>query len=385
MVQIDDLSLRDMAKPGAVRHPLYQFIVADVIEKIRNGEYAAGDQLASVGALCHHYDVAPATAHRSVRLLDRLGVVRTVPRKGVYIVGVPSPPAVKASPQVQRVILVDSIANRRSRKSETTASRGFSDGTAEAIVRYCRQNSMSLEFQFIPTDASAAPRIYFTPRSGDAIIAIGAGVSAALLSHMATPNVPSVLIDAAAPNAHCVLTDNYEGMYQVITHLHERGHRNVALGYCFETRAANSTNENERREGFLHHARVAGMRTTVIDSGEWDDLFVMLDGPAAPTAVVFTRDVAAVEFINRARKRGLDVPGDISVIGFDDWAQDATVMQELTTVHVEIEKLGEAAVEMVMNPPSNRSRLFHWRRVRPSFISRSSVANLISSSSESPR
>lgn len=184
MVQIDDLSLRDMAKPGAVRHPLYQFIVADVIEKIRSGEYAAGDQLASVGALCHHYDVAPATAHRSVRLLERLGVVRTVPRKGVYVVGVPSPPAVKASPQVQRVMLVDSIANRRSRKSSMPVSRGFADGTAEAIVRYCRQSGTPLEFQFIPTDASAAPRIFFKPRSGDAIIAIGAGVSAALLSHL---------------------------------------------------------------------------------------------------------------------------------------------------------------------------------------------------------
>lgn len=382
MVQVNKIAAAGQA--DAARQPLYRFIVDDVVEKIRSGEYAPGEQLASIGALCHHYDVAPATAHRSVRMLERMGMVRTVPRKGVYVVGVPAPPPVKATPSVQRVLLVDSIANRKSRR-RLHSSRGFSDGTAEAIVRACRQDGIPLEFHFIPTDTSATPRIFFTPQAGDGIIAIGAGVSAALLSHMATPNVPSVLIDAAAPNAHCVLTDNHDGMYQIVSHLHAHGHRRVALGYCFETRVANTTNENERRDGFVHHASVAGMHTTVVDSGEWDDLFALLEGPDAPTAFAFTRDFAAIEFIRMARKRGHDVPRDISVVGFDDWASNAADLDMLTTVHVEIEQLGQVALDMVRNPPPMRSRLYHWRRVKPRLVNRSSVASVHPSASVDPR
>jgi len=226
--------------------------------------------------------------------------------------------------------------------------------------------------------------VYFTPKSGDAIIAIGAQVSIALMSHLETPNVPSVMVDAAAANAHCVLTDNYDGMYQVVTHLAEMGHRDVVLAGCFASRVVNSTNENERRDGFLHHAVHAGMNVVVVESGEWDELFAALESPRRPTAVAFTRDVAAVEFIHRARRLDYDVPGNISVIGFDGWASDRETLAELTTVRVDFEAMGRTAVSMILEPRVIRGKLFRWQRVRPRLIVRDSVSRLASSTLKSP-
>jgi DNA-binding LacI/PurR family transcriptional regulator len=355
--------------------PLYQVIVDDVIQKVRNGDLAPGDQLGSLAHLCDHYGVALATAHRSVTDLVKQGVIKTIPRKGAFVVGVPTPPAVEQSASVRRIVLVESTTYLKARSAETNKNN-FSDGTVEAIVNVCRQYQIPMEFQFIPVDPSAAARIFFTPRSGDAIIAVGAGVSIALLSHLATPNVPSVLVDAAVPNAHCVLTDNYLGMYQVASHLHACGHRRVGVGVCYATRGANTTNENERRDALLHHARIAGMQASVMESGDWDALFNLFRTRLRPSAMVFTRDVAAIEFIRRARQRGMRVPQDISVVGFDNWGGDAPELQELTTVRVDVEAMGKAAVELVLNSQVANSNFYHWQRVAPMLIHRASVANV---------
>jgi GntR family transcriptional regulator, arabinose operon transcriptional repressor len=385
MVQMTKPSFGPPARIPQDERPLYQVIVDDVIQKIHEGQYAAGDQLGSLGDLCAHYDVSMATAHRSISELAKMGVIKTIPRKGAYVVGVPAPPAVKQAEQVQRVILVESLNQRRLKRAAAPGLAGFTDPAVDAIIRVCRHEQIPLEFQFIPVDATAAQRVFFTPRSGDAIIAVGCGVSVALLSHLSTPNVPSVVIDAAAPNAHCVLTDNYAGMHQVVRHLHDAGHRKVALGVCFISRGANSTNENERRDALLHHARLSGLNVATVDSGNWEDLFKTLSAPDNCTAVVFTRDDPALEFIKLARARGLRVPEDVSVVGFDDWAQHPELLNELTTVHVDVAQMGQVATEMVLNPPPNRSQFYVWRRVAPTLVVRSSVANIPVSSAQATR
>jgi DNA-binding LacI/PurR family transcriptional regulator len=376
MIQSDEFVSSSTA--GRRHRPLYQSIVDDVVQKIRSGQYVAGEQIVSVADMCAHYDVSIATAHRSMSELAQMGAIKTIPRKGAFVVGVPAPPAVDEAAAVSRIVLVESVVQRRRVASSARKPANFSSPAVDAIVRACRHEQLQIDFQYIPPDPSAPARVFFSPRSGDAIIAMGAQVSVTLVSHLTTPNVPSVMIDAALPSAHCVLTDNYDGMRQVVEHLSEHGHRRVLLASCFATRIANCTNENERRDALLLHARSAGMQAAVVDSGDWDELFAALDGDLSPTAVVFTRDIGAVEFIKLARARGYDVPRDVSVVGFDDWASDPQIMAELTTVRVHVEQMGQEAMDLVLNPPAQRSALFQWRRVQPTLMPRATVARLVS-------
>ncbi|WP_291843526.1 LacI family DNA-binding transcriptional regulator [Maricaulis sp.] len=71
----------------------------------------------------------------------------------------------------------------------------------------------------------------------------------------------------------------------------------------------------------------------------------LLDNGAAPTAIFASNDDMAAGAITRIHQCGLDVPGDISVVGFDDTAAAATIWPPLTTIRQPIREMANAAIE----------------------------------------
>ena len=67
-----------------------------------------------------------------------------------------------------------------------------------------------------------------------------------------------------------------------------------------------------------------------------------------PTAVVCASDVLALAVLIAARSLGLEVPGDVSVIGFDDSPLAALASPELTSVRVDYAEFGEAATAALL-------------------------------------
>ena len=74
----------------------------------------------------------------------------------------------------------------------------------------------------------------------------------------------------------------------------------------------------------------------------------MLDLPDPPTAFFAFNDNTAVSVIHAARARGLRVPEDLSVVGFDDSEQAAIVTPPLTTVRQPLAELGRMAVSVLL-------------------------------------
>ena len=67
------------------------------------------------------------------------------------------------------------------------------------------------------------------------------------------------------------------------------------------------------------------------------------------TGMICASDVLALGSIRAARRLGLDVPGDVSVVGFDDSALMTCTDPPLTTVRQPIEMMGQAAVDLLVN------------------------------------
>jgi DNA-binding LacI/PurR family transcriptional regulator len=67
-----------------------------------------------------------------------------------------------------------------------------------------------------------------------------------------------------------------------------------------------------------------------------------------PTAIVCASDALAIEAVAAARAAGLDVPGDVSVVGFDDSALGALASPALTSVRVDYGEFGEAAAQALL-------------------------------------
>jgi LacI family transcriptional regulator len=74
----------------------------------------------------------------------------------------------------------------------------------------------------------------------------------------------------------------------------------------------------------------------------------LLSRPSPPSAIFASNDDMAAAAISVAHRRGLTVPGDLSVVGFDDTSLATTVWPELTTVRQPISAMAEAALELLL-------------------------------------
>jgi DNA-binding LacI/PurR family transcriptional regulator len=143
------------------------------------------------------------------------------------------------------------------------------------------------------------------------------------------------------------------GVEQAVDHLFELGHRDITYVHGEKMPSA-----DVRRQGYLRSMAGHGLPPHVLatSDGYIEESGVeaaksLLQGGALPTAVVAGNDHAALGLIHALLQAGVDVPGDVSVTGFDDSRIANLSYVALTTIHQDGEQLGrlaaEAAVERI--------------------------------------
>ena len=95
---------------------------------------------------------------------------------------------------------------------------------------------------------------------------------------------------------------------------------------------------------------------------------------ARPTAIFASNDEMAVGIIDAASAAGIAIPGDISLVGFDDNAIARTVRPRLTSVRQPLEEMGEAACQLLIDSSRQFSRAGQHRQVPFQIMERDSVA-----------
>jgi LacI family transcriptional regulator len=95
---------------------------------------------------------------------------------------------------------------------------------------------------------------------------------------------------------------------------------------------------------------------------------------ARPTAIFASNDEMAVGIIDAANAAGIAIPGDISVVGFDDNAIARTARPRLTSVRQPLEEMGEAACQLLVDRIRHSSRADQHKQVPFEIVERESVA-----------
>jgi DNA-binding LacI/PurR family transcriptional regulator len=157
-----------------------------------------------------------------------------------------------------------------------------------------------------------------------------------------------VLVNRRINDTSAVLLDSAGGMRQALEHLVALGHRKI--GYL--SGPAQSWSNAERRRGL----RMEGLspRPEIVELGlfaprfEAGQVAADLVVAARLTAVVAFNDLMALGVLSRLADRGINVPGDISVVGFDDIPMAAMSTPKLTTVALPLELAGRAAIELML-------------------------------------
>ena len=167
--------------------------------------------------------------------------------------------------------------------------------------------------------------------------------------------IPFAILDPAgdpAPDVPSVGSANWSGGLMATRHLIELGHRRIAAitgpedmmcslarvdGYRSAMNAANlPIDPNWIRFGDFH------------PTGGESHARDLLAAAEAPTAIFAGSDLQALGVIAAAREAGLSVPGDLSVVGYDDIALARWLSPQLTTVHQPLRRMGEEAARLVM-------------------------------------
>jgi LacI family transcriptional regulator len=168
-------------------------------------------------------------------------------------------------------------------------------------------------------------------------------------------NFPFVLIDHQGTGHDCpaVGATNWQGGYNATEYLIKLGHERIG----FITGSMDLGCAADRLEGYRSALRTYHLPDTpeLIYEGTFfqPDGFagasVLLDLPVPPTAIFASNDVMAMGVMDAVRDRGLRVPADISIVGFDDIPQASLVHPALTTVNQPLEKMGRVATQMLLD------------------------------------
>ena len=174
---------------------------------------------------------------------------------------------------------------------------------------------------------------------------------------------PVVAVDphTGPSNLPAVAADNLQGARLAVDHLLALGHRRIGM----ITGRPDLISAQLREQGYrdAHAAagvpvdeellRPGGYVTERSRQAAWD----LLNLADPPTAVFAANDLSALATLEVALERGIRVPGQLSVVGFDNVPESALSRPSLTTVQQPIRQMGHAAVEMLVRLISGQELL----------------------------
>ena len=158
--------------------------------------------------------------------------------------------------------------------------------------------------------------------------------------------VVSAATGYARPDLSSVRIDDHAAAGDMTRHLLELGHRRIG----FIMGATDQTSSAERLRGFQDAMKAAGAEAFV-EAGDFTyrggfeaaERLLALD--PRPTAIFASNDDMAAATVGVAHRLRLDVPGEVSVVGFDDTPIARNIWPELTTVRQPIAEMAEAAID----------------------------------------
>ena len=198
----------------------------------------------------------------------------------------------------------------------------------------------------LPTDTGVVELISL---GVDALCVIAPRASSMLTIREQRAGLPTLVVKVDQESSmHTVAVDQYAGAVLAVSHLAELGHRNIAhvagpLDW-FDAQA--------REQGWREELERRGLPVRPALPGDWNsdcgyDIGRHYD-LSDTTAVFAANDQMALGLIHGLAERGLSVPGDISVVGFDDVPDAAHFLPPLTTVRQDFAALGALAVRSII-------------------------------------
>lgn len=230
-----------------------------------------------------------------------------------------------------------------------------------------------------PLSASWIRRLATRGRAG--VIVVTAELTAGQRAQMRAAGLSVVVIDPLNPlddEVVSVGSTNFAGGLQATRHLLDLGHRRIAYAGGVSVSAPS----RERLQGYLSALSDAGVAADpglVLEQGfsfragrEMAAMLLARERP--PTAIFAGSDASALGVLEAARRQGLRIPDDLSVVGFDDTYSAFTTAPPLTTVRQPIEDMGRVALRTLLQQARGERPDSHHIQLATQLVVRESTA-----------
>lgn len=214
----------------------------------------------------------------------------------------------------------------------------------------------------------------------DGLVLVSSGDDQDSQELLAKAETPCVIIDREVElvRADSVLIDNHLGGYMATTHLVELGHRSIG---CI-TGPSQVTPSWQRRQGYTQALVDNGIEVdeSLVIPGDfksasgYDGLFHLMKRKSVPTAVFVCNDIMAIGAMAAAREMAIDVPEELSIVGFDNIALASWVVPQLTTIAQPKRELGETGAELLLKRIKKENSQNSAIVLRPNLVVRQSTA-----------
>ncbi|MEU8699989.1 LacI family DNA-binding transcriptional regulator [Streptomyces sp. NPDC048680] len=250
--------------------------------------------------------------------------------------------------------------------------------TLAAIADAAREADYSVNFMGVRTQTEAAVRQAFQHlmlQSVDGIVLIESQILDTP-SLQLPPTMPVVVADGDTGHRYPnVDFDQAHGTHSVVAHLLGLGHRTV----WHVAGPRDSFAARRRAETWQRTLTESGAPVPDVVHGDWTAESGYragreLAGRPEVTAVFAANDQMALGLMRALHEAGRDVPGDISVAGFDDISEAAFLHPPLTTVHQDFDIVGRHCVTLLLDQINGRTDGPHRMAVEPALVVRASTA-----------
>jgi LacI family transcriptional regulator len=260
----------------------------------------------------------------------------------------------------------------------------FYGGIFHGVENSCQEYHISVSFStldFLYGRLRRLPAI-LTDERNSGIVLLGALPKEVVIAIEKAIKVPIVLVDNCYASCRwdSVMIDNNEGAYTATKYLISAAHKNIVM-----MSGPDHPSIIERREGYKRAMCENNLQPMIIETinesprdglspidGENGIVKILRQAPET-TAVFCSNDNQAVGTIMKLRELGLEVPKDISIVGFDDVMLGKFTSPPISTIHVDRTTLGKMAVELLLGRIYNPDRSVVKACIGTKLVERNSV------------
>ena len=339
-------------------------------DRIEQGYYSTNDKIPTESELVKLSGLSRATVRQALRNLENDGFIVRKKRVGSFVRRLK-----KSSNNIQTVgLLVPDIRS----------------GYAPILARGAEDEAIKNDISLILCNTDDTPRqaSYHIERliklsvSGVIYIPVAATDKKNLqvIDKLKKANIPIVLADRGIQDSNLdfVTTNNFEGSRQITQHLIDKGHKHIA----FLSNKLYST-EKLRYSGFISKIKDEGLtidkRITILDKSAFNvnnylnHAHQILKNRKKFTAVYAGHDRIALLFYTAAKKLGLSVPEDFSIVGYDNMPLTTV---SLTTMHQPIYEMGQESIKLIISRMENKNTNIKNIILNSNLVERSSVRDI---------